>query len=250
MKFCPVIPPSIDNYILPEPPHGMFAFAPGCLHERPYEAWYRVWQATALQSERGPLVIDCPVYEGGQFLDVPELRRVEERMKPDFLIVPDVRGNMEATLARWPFYARRLGDSATGVLQGTSWMELEQCFHEMYELKCRRFAIPKDVAKIEGVYRSDLCRQMVAIHPDIQIHLLGGDWPYVNEAQASEIPQVISFDSAEPFNAAYADLNLAISPPPDRPRDWLSTRPEKLGAGFIRHFHGNIEVVEKLAQCK
>lgn len=249
MKFCPVIPPTIDNWILPSPPRGMFAFAPWCMQERPYEAFYRVHQATALQTERGPLVIDCPIYEGGMRLDVPELRLVETRMKPDFIIVPDVRQDMAATVDLFHRYARRLGDAATGVLQGNTWIELDQCFKEMLDAGCKRFAIPKDVLKID-VYRSDLALQMASIAPDIQIHLLGGDWPYVDEAKAGkQTPQVISFDSAEPFNAAYADLDLAKAAPPARPRDWLKT-PNILGDGFVRLFHGNIEVVERLSRCQ
>ena len=250
MKFCPVIPPSINNIVLPMPPRGMFAFATYCTGsiERPYSTLYKTWQATALQAERGPLVIDCPVYEGGGFLDVPEMRRVEEYMKPDFLIVPDVRGDMEATLDRFSRYAHRLGDAATGVLQGKTWMELEYCFKAYLEAGVRRIAIPKDVSKID-VFRSDLCLQIAAIEPEVKIHLLGADWPYVDEALAGKHKQVISFDSAEPFNAAYANIDLAASPPPSRPRDWLKTPNEKLGDGFVRLFQGNIEVVERLAKC-
>lgn len=228
----------------------MFCFATACYQGGlpGYGDFFRSWAATALQAERGPLVIDCPIYEGGGFLDRPELRRVHEIMKPDFLIIPDVRQDMEATIQRFQLYAGRIGEAATGVLQGKTWMELEECFNRYLEMGCRRFAIPKDVSKFD-VYRSDLCRQMVAVEPDIQIHLLGGDWPYVNESQAGELPQVISFDSAEPFNCAYEALDIARAVPPKRPSGWLSMQPNNLGAGFDHYFERNIEVVERLAKC-
>lgn len=249
MKFCPVVPPAC--YIkLPTPPRGMFAFATHCYQGGlpGYGDFFRSWVATALQSERGPLVIDCPIYEGGEFLDRPELKRVEDIMKPDFLIVPDVRGNMEATIERFQLYAHRLGEATTGVLQGKTWIELEQCFHAYYDSGCRKFAIPKDVVKID-VFRSDLCTQMVAVHDDIQIHLLGGDWPYVDEAKAGALAQVVSFDSAEPFNCAYEGLDIAKTMPPKRTQSWMSIAPNILGGSFDHHFHGNIEVVERLAKC-
>jgi hypothetical protein len=248
MKFCPVVPPSCYSK-LPTPPHGLFSFAGHCFSEPGYGDFFRSWNATTLQDERGPLVIDNPIYEGAGHLDSSGLRQIAKLMAPDFMIVPDVRGKLEPTLDYYKTYAARIGPCATGVLQGQTWMELEQCYIKMYEMGCRKFAIPKDVIKID-VYRSELCMQMTALAVDeIEIHLLGGDWPYVDEAKAGQILQVKSFDSAEPFNSAMAHEDIAKAPPPHRPQGFLSITPRILGDGFDHYFGRNIETVERLAKC-
>ncbi len=249
MKFCPVVPARC--YLeLPIPPHGMFAFANACYQgEYPhYGDFYRSWQATALQGERGPLVIDNPIYEGGEVMSLWDLQRVEEIMKPDFLIIPDVRQDKQATINRFLEYFQILGGSATGVLQGTTWDELIECFDVM-RVATNKFALPKDIVKIEGATRHRLVSAMVFIEPGCEIHLLGGDWPYVDEGQCAKLSQVKSMDSAEPFNAAMHGWDLAKTMPPKRPGGWESIGPRNLGDGFRRDFWRNIEVVERLAKC-
>jgi hypothetical protein len=250
MKFCPVVPPHC--YVkLPTPPRGMFAFATHCWQgELPgYGDFYRSWHATALAHERGPLIIDNPIYEGLKALDRPELMRVAEILKPDFMIVPDVRGDWEATVMKYQLYSGYLGPCATAVIQGQSIEDIERCYDAYLQMGARRFAIPKDLAKIDGNSRFDMAHWMCSVRPDIEIHLLGGDWPYVDEAKAGQLYQVKSFDSAEPFNAAVAGKDIAKCVPPSRAVGWLDLSPRNLGDGFDHYFGRNIEVVERLAKC-
>jgi hypothetical protein len=249
MKFCPVVPARC--YLeLPTPPHGMFAFANACYQQAypHYGDYFRTYQATALQGERGPLIIDNLIYEGGEPLLPWDLRRVEDIMKPDFLIIPDVRGDMTLTCHEFNKYRNVLGPAQTGVLQGQTWIELEDCYKYMRECGLKKFAIPKDVAKFD-VSRFELVTQLVAVDEEIEIHLLGGDWPYVDEGKCSRYDQVKSFDSAEPFNAALHGWDLAKTMPPKRPGGWENIGPRNLGDGFRRDFWRNIEVVERLAKC-
>jgi hypothetical protein len=244
MKFCPVVPARC--YLeLPIPPRGMFAFADACYQgDYPhYGDFYRSWKVT----ERGVLVIDNLVYEGGAMLQPWDLRRVEDIMKPDFLIIPDVRGDMTLTCHEFNKYRNVLGPAQTGVLQGQSRTELKACFNYMREGGLKKFAIPKDVAKF--VSRQEVVDQITYYDPDIEIHLLGGDWPYLDEGQCGKYVQVKSFDSAEPFNAALHGWDLAKTPPPKRPGGWENIGPRNLGDGFRRDFWSNIEVVERLAKC-
>lgn len=248
MKFCPVVPPALCAK-LPTPPHGMFAFAPDLLNNMKYAECFR--SLAMLYPSNVPIVIDCPIYEGGESLDPKDMRFIENWMRPDFIVVPDVRHNLSATLRNFDRYVSVLGDSAMGVLQGKTWMELETCAKYMAQ-SVRKFAIPKDVSRLD-LSRYELLVQLFAtgIFSDkAEVHLFGGDWPYVDEQKCGQVfAQVKSFDSAEPFTAALMGIDIAKAMPPSRPEGWMNLTADKLGDGFTRLFKRNIETVERLARC-
>lgn len=215
MKLAPVVPPG-GEWQLPTGLSAHFCFANVAWTNPGYRGFYR---------GKDNLVVDCPIYEGLEPLEPAKLLDLGLDIRPEFLIIPDARHSLIDTLKLFDKYRSLLVlPGATGVLQGRSLEEIASCVVAMASEGLKRFALPKDLTMLTGVKRSLITEHLFEarlIPADSKLHWLGGNWPYNDHINAD--PRVLSFDTAEPFNAALRLQALDESPPPDRPANWWTS---------------------------
>lgn len=218
MKLAPVVPPGAE-FNLPTDLGAHFCYSHIAAQDPHYADFYR---------KKPGVVMDCPIYEGTPHDMTPaKLMIVAKLVEPTFLIIPDVRHNLNATLKQAEEYFDMLEglDACTGVLQGSDQEELRHCARAYTWMGLKRIAIPKDVVKAIKVPRTSLVDHLLVagvLDYNVSIHLLGGDWPYSAESTAQDIPQIKSMDTAEPWNAAICNQSLYVARPPVRSPEWLT----------------------------
>ena len=136
----------------------------------------------------------------------------------------------------------------TGVLQGKTFVEYAKCAEGFMLMNFKRLAIPKDFTKNTGHMRVELLSFLIdemVVPSSVKWHLLGGDWPYASEhAMVSQLyPQVISMDTAEPWNAAYHGDELWSHCPP--PRSTKFNQNNEMSRGMVHLFHSNIKWLQE-----
>lgn len=227
MLLAPVVPPGNEVY-LPNNLGAYFCFTPNVLSTPSYAAYY------SEKSARGAVVImDCPIYEGGQHVSEYDFERACELVNPTFAIIPDVRANCIETLIAATGFAP--APCATGVIQAVRPEEVLICARAYAQMGLGRVGIPKDLIAHLGLPRALITAMLPGLPA---VHWLGGNWPYDEVAPVN----VISFDTAEPFNAAIYGIDLELEAPRARPSNW-----SKLVLKDVALFHHNIEVIR--ARC-
>lgn len=218
MRLAAVVPPGAQG-ALPEGMGAYFAFADELMEssESSYSIFFKH------RDEENVLIIDHPIYENSTIrVDPLDMKILGKMFKPDFMIIPDVRGDCHGTLGLAQKYLAQIdAPYATGVVQGSTLEECQACAKEFYASGIRRFALPKDLRWRTEFQRSDILARLGDIIFSSPVHLLGADWPYRDESFIAErYPQVWSVDTAEPGNAAMEGHRLAPRAPKARRADW------------------------------
>ena len=226
MKYCPVMPPKAA-YLLEEVKHenmGYFCYA---------DVAYENDQYTDFMTRQNYVVLDCPIMEKGRILTPKELRSVVEHVNPTFTIIPDKVFDMHETLVWFYNYCEAIAHpSMCGVLQGTTKDELIKCALEMNKYGLQRMAIPRISEKNGGVPRSVLLRILREDLPHIQWHMLGANFPYLDEFRVAEMAS--SCDTAEPVSASL-ELTFLTKHSTERPDGFLEKGIEHFDRDWLRH---------------
>lgn len=248
MRYAPVIPPAHIDKLEPRKDIAYFCFADVAAKNYAYRRWF---------DDKNFVVLDCPVYEGGDILPALELKKLVRDMPGiEFCIIPDVIDHKQETLARFYDYVSIIDSpTCTGVPQGRTVEEVVDCAMEMLAYGgIRRLAVPNKRAWSGQATRAQFITAVVngaaiADHlthhkrgfevGHVKWHLLGAEFPYHDEMEAAAIPGVISLDTAEPVNAAIKNRQFDSHEPFIRRRpDYFFDTPKHLLVP--RRLNGNV----------
>lgn len=186
-------------------------FAEFALADTVYRNYYR---ACALAHET--VIMDTLVYEGlsnGTNIDPGSLYKALMQVYPTYIIVPDVPGDMTATVEAF----KRLTISENiippetipiGVIQGSNQWEALRCASILGAFT-NTLAIP--TRSPGGIPRSHLLHMLIedAGFAEHKFHLLGqAQTGFEDDILCASFPQVMSLDSKKAVSAAIQHLNL------------------------------------------
>lgn len=220
MDYAPVIPPHYLDY-LPET-QASFCYATIAETNPRYLKFF---------AKRKNVVLDHPIYERSDpeaWLTPKRLKMIVDIIEPRFTIIPDLIDDSSGTIKHaLAFMAAIDHPSLTAVPQGQSMIELLQCAKSFYSNGIRRFGlsiIPTRALQLNRATWTELMLDKVGA--DCVFHWLGADYPYTDEAaQGWQMPQVLSLDTAEVFNASYRGVEFGSD-------DALSKASTKRPEGF------------------
>lgn len=152
------------------------------------------------------VILDNSLIELGKAMDSTTLNEAIHIVGPDYLVLPDVMGDMYATMAASMDFVDG-ADPATwgmceplGVAQGEDIRQLVQCAQFMLEeLCCGAISIPRVVADKLGT-RFDAVQQIARMCRDSSagLHLLGFSSNLSDDIRCARHPSVMGIDSAYP----------------------------------------------------
>lgn len=208
MKYAPVVPPSCIEQLRGVKVRAYFCFADSAFYDEEYRRFF-----TEGPAKDQYIVLDCPIVEHGKIIDPEQYAQVVRAIKPTMAIIPDVQFQRMPTLAMFKEYLAACPSAyrerLAGVPQGTTKMEIVWCAQEMYDAGIRRMGIIRTRNIAGKPRRSDIIRTLA--YSDVKYHLLGAEFPYIDEGWCSENHLADSCDSAEPINAAIRGMNMVTS---------------------------------------
>lgn len=229
MHLSVIVPPGCEDLLVGEgsPVTSVMCFADIARANDDYMTFYADY--------KGWKVMDNQIYEKQDPLPPGPLSSVAGVIQPDVLIVPDVRGDVDGTLAYAHAYLPHLGVvhsyfpnvNLCGVVQGRTIAEIRRCMDFWAAAPVQMVAVPmrvdgRELSRLE-VYTS-IVRPLLPSH--FKVHLLGVEkWPYDDEERLGRYPEVVSCDTAEPTSAAARDdyISGLYGPPRvNRPADFMT----------------------------
>lgn len=205
MIFCAIVPPGTEKELLSleSPAKGAMVFADIAFRDAKYRDFYAAYA--------GWKVMDNQIYEKQQPLDPLQLTAMARAIRPNILVIPDKRGDVDTTIGMIQVYTPRLlkggipSSALFGVVQGKTLEENRRCMEYLASALIAGVCIPM---RVDGrtLSRIDLYNQVVRplLPSHMKVHLLGVEaWPYSDEEKLKSYPEIVSIDTAEPTSAAY-----------------------------------------------
>lgn len=204
MRYAPVVPPNCIEQLKGMKLKAYFCYADSAYFDHTYREFF-----IDLPGDRY-IVLDCPIVEHGRLLTPQEYANVVQYIEPTMAIVPDAQFDRLETMRMFDRYYSACSDpSMAGVPQGKNMPDMIQCARFMYDAGVRRMGIIR-TRNIEGQpKRSEIIRELG--YTDVKYHLLGAEFPYIDESWCAHLRLADSCDSAEPINAAIRGLNMVTS---------------------------------------
>lgn len=159
------------------------------------------------------LIMDNGAAEG-ELLTHGQLRSMALGLMVNEIVVPDVLGNMDDTLALVKDFFRFGVDTRfkyMGVVQGKTYDECCACIEAYYDTfgEITVLGLPRHLITTcdKDDIRSELALYIRRRHPGYQVHLLGTNPEYIRELrdkqEAFHVAGVRGVDTSAPFNYAY-----------------------------------------------
>ena len=167
-----------------------FIIASIFLEDEAYNTFYKT-------RHRKGTILDNGAFENGAAIPTKKYLDVYNILKPDYLVIPDVRHNYKRTLKRAKEFFQVLPkkfdkSKLMGVLQGTNFDEYE---------KLLDFYKKKNISFIGIPYGTVDRVKFISDHPKIIFHVLG--LPYAPELLSLRLlPNIISLDTSLPSKFA------------------------------------------------
>lgn len=202
-RYAPVVPLEIARYLkdikLLGDYHLLLAHD---ILERPRE-----YQDVYSDIPNVTIILDNSIIELGKPLDMDSLLRAAEIIKPRYLVIPDVMGDADATLAEAEMFTRsmtRCGSKIPlmAVVHGKTKMEAFQCarFLKMM-LGVGALSVPRVLTQLLGT-RMEVVNEIVRKYPYLALHLLGFSDDLLDDIACARVPGVMGIDSAVPVRGA------------------------------------------------
>jgi len=181
------------------------------------------------------IMVDNGAAEFGKPIGINDILSIAERVGADEIIVPDVLGDSEATIAlaketywRIPMMKRAV------VPQGRDWASWFDCLVELVALGCQTICIAKRYERLLGGRVRAL--QILAENHMLlnhHIHLLGFDQDPIEEIRRALAfyPDIRGVDSAAPI--AYAQKKIEISTGVHASYEWNKFYPYELASSNV-----------------
>lgn len=191
--------------LAPIVPHSWGRFLPG-LHIRKHFCFARFVveddNYRDLYQSLSGVLLDNLVFEEEPPLSPYDLRQACIYIQPEIVFIPDVINDLGKTLKLFDEYYGFLENGPwriAGAPQGVSEDEVVSCSVEMLDSGVDVLAIPNLTARNIGIRRSQIISniQMSIDQRKLSIHLLGADWPYIDERLMKDWSEIRSFDTAE-----------------------------------------------------
>lgn len=209
MKYCPITPTSHLGQL--PITGGRFCFAELALRDTVYANFHRI-----KDHDDDIVVMDTFIYEGkGGFLSDLDLIAAVTLAKPTHLVVPDVPGDAQATIARfvqfhekWQITRNPSSLALLGVIQGRNVAEMVRCARILGALT-NWLAIPTRMPL--DAPRSKLLDSLIndAGFQGHSFHLLGqAQQGFEDDVRCADFRQVKSLDSKKAVSAARQGLDL------------------------------------------
>lgn len=163
-----------------------------------------IYSAYCKSHIRQGTILDNGAFENGEAMPVKRYLEIYKEIKPDCLVIPDVRHDYKGTLRRASSFLKNLPSSIKrsklmGVLQGTSFAEYE---------KLLQFYLKKGITLIGMPYGTIDRVTFIRNHPKIKFHVLG--LPYAPELLSIRLlKNVVSMDTSLPYKLASRGLLIA-----------------------------------------
>jgi hypothetical protein len=170
------------------------------------EQWRRLSQAIRMYYPEATIIMDNSLIELGAPISGENLKLSSLAVGADYLVLPDVLTDMDATLDGSRDFLARMGSDldikTLGVIQGKSIGELHRCASALVGMGCSALSIPRIVQKQFGD-RKGIVREIAGAFPHIKIHLLGFSDNLEADREACRtsrhFPNVMGIDSAVPI---------------------------------------------------
>jgi hypothetical protein len=159
------------------------------------------------------IILDNSVIELGKPMDEKDLFEAAEIVRPDVLVLPDVIGDIAATLDlardacnRWQNSGINCGYMA--VPQGKIMSEVMECIDEMLTFPgVTHWGVPRDFVKYSMRSRRGVIEYLNRVSQK-PIHLLGFSDKMDDDVRCSQMPNVIGIDSAVPLRLGQKNIVL------------------------------------------
>lgn len=197
IKFAAEIPPKV---LLTHPQLRTFldydfVIASMYLESEEYKNYY-------LQNRRSGTVLDNGAFETGESIAVDAYVKVIDELRPEIVVLPDVRQNYQKTFSKvTEFFREAPLDYFTtyqfmGVLQGKSYNDWDYLLEYYISQGIDLIGIPYGTLD-----RTNFIRQ----HPDVKFHALGLQY-FPELFSLRLLANVVSIDTSLPVKCAYAHI--------------------------------------------
>jgi hypothetical protein len=207
------------------------------------------------------VIMDNGMFEDGMMSN-ENLIELIAKWQPDELILPDIEGNMEATLTRTAAFLNILDSvrlpvrpTPQIVIQIAEQKEVPEFIDRALQLQSEYYGMPgaftfgiprRLVEKFGPFIRKNIVDFLFQLAPDNEIHLLGYPRNADNPDSFNELktlaPNVRSIDTSAPFVWAVANATMSNPTPFDRLDDYFGTI--GLDEGLVK---ANIETLDRWA---
>lgn len=164
------------------------------------------------------IILDNSIIELGAPLGIEDLARASEIIEPDYLVIPDVMGDMQGTIDLAEGFTQEYfrmngkhdGPHLLAVVHGETILEYRECAQELCKMhRVMALSAPRIATEILGS-RMGVVMDLVRWHPHKHLHLLGFSDNILDDVSCARVPGVEGIDSAVPIRAGVKGIELTL----------------------------------------
>ena len=204
-----------------------FVLAHVYAHNGQYREFYRSRAAAG-----DDLIVDNGAYEFGESIDLTELIRCAEELKPSVLVLPDARFDRTKTLERTSAAMEQvqgLAKHLIGVPQGNNLEDILSCYVSLMDLGVDGFGLYEEIGDVAGLgTRTQFCQFLEDngyVREDKYYHLLGMEEDLTRIKELAQFLWVDGIDSCKAIVYGLNNIPLAADgtsvPYPHRPKGYF-----------------------------
>lgn len=172
-------------------------------------------------SDNATIILDNSIIELGEAMQLEELLKASQIIRPKYLVIPDAMGDADETVARarefTSEYASRIYDvlqspGLLAVVHGRTMKEFRQCAEDVAGLPAVcALSAPRIVTALQSSRTEATLYLLRYYYITHQIHLLGFSDNILDDVCCARLPGVMGIDSAVPIRAAMKEIEIRLS---------------------------------------
>lgn len=167
------------------------------------------------------IILDNSIVELGAAMEMIDLMMAAEIIRPQYMVIPDVMGNAEATVDLARDFVNRVTAMSSwewpllAVIQGNSYVEACSCAQQLSWLQhVAALSVPRIIGDTLGT-RMRVVQTVAQRYPDKMLHLLGFSEDILDDVACARVHGVKGIDSAVPIRLGLQGRDITLNIPCD-----------------------------------